>query len=945
MMNLYRRVLALVGAVALGSAALAQSGEQSNGFKSKVPVGDIASSVVTIEYRIPRAFDTYPPATGRSATGFVVDAEKGILMTNRHVVLPGPVVARGVFYNGEELALSPIYRDPVHDFGFFRFDPKALEFAQVKALPLYPEGAKVGARIRVVGNDNSRKLLVQDGEISRLDHNAPMIGGRLGYQDWNTFYVVASTGSSGGSSGSPVVDDEGRVVALMSAANSRSLTAFFLPLQRAKRALDALQAGKAVVRGTLQTVFRHQPYNELRRIGLDLTKEREARAQHPEASGLLTVSQVLPQGPADEVLQAGDILVSIAGQPVADFVALEAALDDNIEKSILLRWIRDGAVMDAQVTVQDLDSITPAEFLEIGGDIVHTMSYQVARHNAIAARGVFVADPHYALLRGGIPRGAVITEIAEQPVPDLDTFERVWASLPHGERVGFRYFMPDSPGTTRVHVVRVERQWFAPRRCARNDAERFWSCKAIAKAPTDTEAINVAAQQNMTAGGSHRQPLQEALVKVEFTTPYGTNGMLPGASSGIGFVIDAERGLVVVTRTAVNTSLGDAELTFLARKRISANVLWLDPKYGFAVLQYDPEKLAGLPVRELPMTPTPMKAGDTVQVVGLVNSGQLLGRKTQIQRMVPLELPLPHPPQFYARDIDVMTLLEPPTHIKGGVVLSQSGKVVALWGGLHLYNHGKRQMRSLQVGIPVRPIQSTLAMLRAGGEMLSQDWGFELRRVTLRYAQDLGVPEEWLVRLGEAGQHRPGALQIRRRSSEHPAKDVLEDGDVVLSINGVTPSIFDQAYDALGQKPCADVDVFRRGKLLKVSVCAKPTGDQSRQRVFWWNGLALHDPHRALSVRRGEPARGVYVSSQSKGSPAKVGLASNLITEVNGNETPDLEAFKQAIVGIKAGDLVRVKVRTLSGNEARHGFYHDVSYWPAQEFVRRGAEWSREAVQ
>ena len=60
----------------------------------------------------------------------------------------------------------------------------------------------------------------------------------------------------------------------------------------------------------------------------------------------------------------------------------------------------------------------------------------------------------------------MITEIAEQPVPDLDTFERVWASLPHGERVGFRYFMPDSPGTTRVHVVRVERQWFAPRRCA-----------------------------------------------------------------------------------------------------------------------------------------------------------------------------------------------------------------------------------------------------------------------------------------------------------------------------------------------------------------------------------------------------------------------------------------------------------------------------------------------
>ena len=139
--------------------------------------------------------------------------------------------------------------------------------------------------------------------------------------------------------------------------------------------------------------------------------------------------------------------------------------------------------------------------------------------------------------------------------------------------------------------------------------------------------------------------------------------------------------------------------------------------------------------------------------------------------------------------------------------------------------------------------------------------------------------------------------------------------------------------------------VFRRGQLLTASVCAEPTGDQSRQRVFWWNGLALHDPHRALSVRRGEPARGVYVSSQSKGSPAKVGLASNLITEVNGQETPDLESFKQAIAGIKAGELVRVKVRTLSGNEARHGFYHDVYYWPAEVFVRHGAAWSRKSVQ
>ena len=31
--------------------------------------------------------------------------------------------AEAVFQNNEEVRVIPIYRDPVHDFGFFRFNP------------------------------------------------------------------------------------------------------------------------------------------------------------------------------------------------------------------------------------------------------------------------------------------------------------------------------------------------------------------------------------------------------------------------------------------------------------------------------------------------------------------------------------------------------------------------------------------------------------------------------------------------------------------------------------------------------------------------------------------------------------------------------------------------------------------------------------------------------
>ena len=114
----------------------------------------IAPAVVTIEIDQARAFDTEWNQSSQ-ATGFVVDAERGLILTNRHVVTPGPVVATAVFQNREEVELHPVYRDPVHDFGFYRYDPARLRYVQPVALPLYPAGARVGTDVRVVGNDAS----------------------------------------------------------------------------------------------------------------------------------------------------------------------------------------------------------------------------------------------------------------------------------------------------------------------------------------------------------------------------------------------------------------------------------------------------------------------------------------------------------------------------------------------------------------------------------------------------------------------------------------------------------------------------------------------------------------------------------------------------------------------------------------------------------------------
>ena len=546
------------------SVAVAQSA------KWQETLDRVGRAVVSIRVTATRDFDT-DDAGASQGTGFVVDAERGLILTNRHMVQAGPVVAEGLLHNDEELELHAIYRDPVHDFGFYRFDPKAVRHTDVVELPLAPEAARVGAEIRVIGNDAGEKNTILDGTLARLDRNAPQYA--TGYTDFNTFYIQAASNTSGGSSGSPVVDVRGRVLALNAGGAVSAASSFYLPLDRVVRALKLIQQDAPITRGTLETVFVHTSFDELRRLGLPSDIETTARRKRGPSLGMLVASQVLPGGPADGTLQPGDILLTVNGAEVTDFVGLESRLDEAVGASLPVTVLRDGAPTTVSLEVGDLHQITPDTYLEVGRGVLHPLSYQVALRHHLPVQGVYVAVAGYMWSAADVPEGAVITHLDGAPMPDLDTLQAALETKGDGQRVRVRFFVVDEPRQPYETVAVMDRRWHSMQRCTFDAPTGRWPCVPSpppAKAPPTppAEQLPVAAEDRLA------RALAPALVTVEFDIPHPTAGIGDFNYVGAGVVVDAAHGLVLVDRDTVPVSLGDLSLTFAGSVRVPGRLVY-----------------------------------------------------------------------------------------------------------------------------------------------------------------------------------------------------------------------------------------------------------------------------------------------------------------------------------------------------------------------------------
>ncbi|CAG8534660.1 5821_t:CDS:10 [Paraglomus occultum] len=881
------------------------------------------TAIVSIRFSQVAAFDTEGPETSE-ASGFIVDAKRGLILTNRHVACAGPFVGEAVCHDHEEISVYPVYRDPVHDFGFLKFDPNEIKYMPINEIPLAPYLTKVGLDIRVVGNDAGEKLSILAGSISRLDRNAPEYGD-LTYND----FKQAASSTSGGSSGSPVIDIHGNAVALQAGGHTKAATDFFLPLDRVARALVHLQRGEKVPRGTIQVQFLHKPFDETRRLGLRTETESYIRKLFPGEIGMLVAETVVPGGPASKFMEEGDILISINGEYITKFVPLSQILDSNVENEITICIERGGVSLECRVCVQDLHSITPDRYVEIGGAKLNELSYQLARSYCVPVGGVYVAEPAGMFRLDGPDHGWIIASVDNKPTPNLETFIEVMKEIPDRERIPIVYYSIADVHTTSVAVVQVERHWSRFRLAVRNDTTGLWDFTDLGP-PKPPKLLKPATARFIEFDESMgaAKDLIASLVKVSYYMPCRIDGFPKSRKQGAGVVVDAKKGLVVVSRSVIPFTMGDLSITFADSIIIPGRVEYLHPTHNFAFVSYDPKLIGDTPVKSAVLSDRVLTRGHKVMLVAFNHNHRIVCSDTvvtDVTNAITVDTPLAQ-------------------QCSSGVLADPSGAVSALW----LSYLGERNVsghdNEYHLGLHIHTILPVLEPLRRGESPMLRSLNIELTPVQIAQARHMGLTEEWVRKVEDSNPSRHQLFLIRRTETGSKSARVLKELDLILAVNGRTITRMYE-MDVQYYEEELDITVLRQEKELTLKVSTELTSGTGTSRIVIWAGAAIQEPHKAvLQQSKTLPSR-VYISARSKGSPAYMyGIVPTMwITHINGIPTPDLDSFVSVVR--KCPDNSYVRVKTISFDMipmvlAVKTCYH---YWPTVEMVydSETKEWNK----
>ncbi|MGD8795486.1 MAG: DegQ family serine endoprotease [Thiohalophilus sp.] len=343
-------------------------------------------------------------------SGVIVDAEKGYILTNNHVIDHADQI-RVTLRDGTTHEAELIGTDPESDVAVIK-----IEADNLTAVPLGTSDAlRVGDFVVAIGNPFGLGQTVTSGIVSALDRSGL---GIQGYED----FIQTDASINPGNSGGALVNLNGELIGINNAIFSRSGgnigIGFAIPIDMANNVMAQLVEFGEVRRG---------------RLGV---QAQNLTPQLAEAFGLhrgegAVITQVDKGSPAEKSgIKSGDIVTEVDGEPITDANTLRNTIGLlRIGSEVKLTLLREGKPRFVKVTIEEPVSkhsqggeklhahLTGAKF----GDIPegHPLHGQV--------EGVLVSEVKQGspAWNAGLRPGDVIVSVNRKPVKSVDQMRKV----------------------------------------------------------------------------------------------------------------------------------------------------------------------------------------------------------------------------------------------------------------------------------------------------------------------------------------------------------------------------------------------------------------------------------------------------------------------------------------------------------------------------------------
>lgn len=682
-------------------------------------------------------------------------------------------------------------------------------------------------------------------------------------------------------------------------------TDYFLPLDRPLRALQCVQQGKPITRGTIQCQWLIKPFDECRRLGLTSEWEGIVRKGFPKETGMLIAEIVLPEGPSYKLIEEGDLLLKVNGELLTQFIRLDDILDSNVGRTVSFLIQRGGDNIEVSVDVGDLHSITPDRFVSVAGGSFHDLSYQQARLYGVACKGVFMCEASGSFRFEGTDNGWMIQTIDHKKTPDLKAFIEVMKKIPDRERVVVTYKHLRDLHTLNTGILQIDRHWSSKMKLAvRNDITGLWDFTDLADALPPRPPIARSASFIQLENSEHpaAADIVRSFVRVLCQMPVKLDGYPRNRKWGMGIVIDAEKGLVVISRAVVPYDLCDISITIADSIIVEGKVVFLHPLQNYAIIQYDPS-LVLAPVQSAKLSNTQPSQGASTYFIGFNTNMRIVVAKTTITEITAVAIPANSgSPRYRAINIDAITV---DTSLSGqcgsGVLINKDGVVQALW----LTYLGERSLSSgkdveYYLGLATPSLLPVIKKIQSGEKPKLRMLSVEFTTIQMSQARVMGVSEEWIHKVAEDNLSRHQLFMVRKRTFERDSDSgALLEGDIILSLNGKIITRVNE-LDVMYDHEVLDAVVVRDCKEMRIKLHTVSADDLETDRAISFCGAILHRPHHAVRQQISQLHSEVYVAARTRGSPSyQYNLApTNFVTHVNGKPTPNLESFLKVVINI-----------------------------------------------